>query len=513
MNMKFKFLKDKLNFKFELNKDFKKVLFFHWHQILSSKIFIVSFALMNLLPLLILLPLVLLADFYSLSYLYSLIIVFISVFFNFFFVYKLFIVNSSNFIDILMLSKSISKKQIFLVRIFYIFISLFISGFIQSIISVIIVAPSTWSGLTLNVWLMTFFGQIIIGSFFISIFLFVGVKLGSVLFVSLNSCIILLFLITSILGNALLVNPIQNNSLTYDVKNNYNYQVVSNINNPNEKRIGITRNWSSQINTYSDLKNSINFSYSTIQAMPGLWVMSPMQLIFANNNVYGNDYNFLTNHSPNNYQFAMNKLVLVDNQSNTDYFKVSSKYTTYRIGDINLFELTNHELEQEISQVVKNVYDDFLIQNKDTNVLSLLNNELNSNDLWNLSSTINTNKSLLSSLLGLNVKYSSLYYLFRDFDYFYQNVPYLFDSIASYTNNEFSQITKILWTSVKTKNNLYNLNYFGNYEDIEQIYPNLLSENGLEKPNISDIEFFKNYLIKFDNQKNWKVLNKDGEYI
>ncbi|MDE5842085.1 MAG: hypothetical protein K2H11_03890, partial [Malacoplasma sp.] len=397
--MKFKFLKDKLNFKFELNKDFKKVLFFHWHQILSSKIFIVSFALMNLLPLLILLPLVLLTDFYSLSYLYSLIIVFISVFFNFFFVYKLFIVNSSNFIDILMLSKSISKKQIFLVRIFYIFISLLILSFIQSIISVIIVAPSTWSALTLNVWLMTFFGQIIICSFFISIFLFIGVKLGSVSFVSLNSCIILLFLITSILGNALLVNPIQNNSLTYDIKNNYNYQVVSNINNPNEKRIGITRNWTSQINTYSDLKNSINFSYSTIQAMPGLWVMSPMQLIFANNNVYGNDYNFLTNHSPNNYQFAMNKLVLVDNQSNTDYFKVSSKYTTYRIGDINLFELTNHELEQEVSQVVKNVYDDFLIQNKDTNVLSLLNNELNSNDLWNLSSTINTNKSLLSSLL------------------------------------------------------------------------------------------------------------------
>ncbi|MDE6893755.1 MAG: hypothetical protein K2J02_00065, partial [Malacoplasma sp.] len=47
----------------------------------------------------------------------------------------------------------------------------------------------------------------------------------------------------------------------------------------------------------------------------------------------------------------------------------------------------------------------------------------------------------------------------------------------------------------------------------EQIYPNLLSENGLEKPNNSDVEFFKNYLIKFDNQNNCKVLNKDGEYI
>ncbi|MDE5767246.1 MAG: hypothetical protein K2H56_01720 [Malacoplasma sp.] len=517
MNMKFKFLKDKLkeklNFKFNLNNDFKKVFLFHWHQIINSKTFIISFVLVNLLPLLILLPLVLATDFYSLSYLYSLIIVFASVFFNFFFIYKLFIVNSSNFIDILIISKSINKKQVFLVRIFYIFISLLISSFIQSIISVIIVAPSTWSALTLNIWLMTFFGQIIIGSFFISIFLSIGVKLSSILFVSLNSCITLLFLITSILGNALLVNPIQNNSLTYDVKNNYNYQVVSNINNSNDKRIGITRNWTSQINTNSDLKNSINFSYSTIQVMPGLWIMSPMQLIFANNNVYGNDYNFLINHSPNNYQFSMNKLILIDDQNNTDYFKVSSKYTTYRVGDTNLFELTNHELEQEISQVVKNVYDDFLIQNKDINVLSLLNNELNSNDLWNLSQTINDNKSLLLALLGLDVKYSSLYYLFRDFDYFYQNIPYLFDSISSYTNNEFSQITKSLWTLTQTKNNLYNLNYFGNYENIEQIYPNLLSENGLEKPNNSDVEFFKNYLIKFDSQNNCKVLNKNGEYI
>ncbi len=412
-----------------------------------------------------------------------------------------------------MISKSIDKKKIFLIRIFYIFISLLISSFIQSIISVIIIALSSWSAITLNVWLMTFFGQIIIGSFFISIFLFIGIKLSPVLFVSLNSCITLLFLVTSILGNALLMNPIQNNSLTYDVKNNYNYQAISNIDNLSDKRIGITRNWSSNINTYSDLENSINFSYNTIQAMPGLWVMSPMQLIFANNNVYGNDYNFLMNHSPNNYQFSMNKLILVDEQKNTDYFKTDNKYTTYRIGDTNLFELKNYELETKISQVVKDVYNNFSIQNKDISVLSLLNEELNNNDLWNVSSTINEHKSLLFALLGLDVKYNSLYYLFRDFDYFYKNSPYIFDSIATSTNKEFSEITKILWTSTKTKNNLYNLEYFGKKEEIEEIYPSLLVENELEKPNIIDIDFFKNYLIKFDNQNSCKVLNKEGIYI
>lgn len=507
--MKFKFWKEKNSF----NNDWKKVFLFHWHQIRNSKIFIISFILVNLLPILVLLPLVLVADFYSLSYLYSLIIVFVSVFFNFFFIYKLFIINSSNFIDILMISKSIDKKKIFLIRIFYIFISLLISSFIQSIISVIIISSSSWSAITLNVWLMIFFGQIIIGSFFISIFLFIGIKLSPVLFVSLNSCITLLFLVTSILGNALLMNPIQNNSLTYDVKNNYNYQAISNIDNLSDKRIGITRNWSSNINTYSDLENSINFSYNTIQAMPGLWVMSPMQLIFANNNVYGNDYNFLMNHSPNNYQFSMNKLILVDEQKNTDYFKTDNKYTTYRIGDTNLFELKNYELETKISQVVKDVYNNFSIQNKDISVLSLLNEELNNNDLWNVSSTINEHKSLLFALLGLDVKYNSLYYLFRDFDYFYKNSPYIFDSIASSTNKEFSEITNILWTSTKTKNNLYNLNYFGKKEEIEEIYPSLLVENGLEKPNIIDIDFFKNYLIKFDNQNSCKVLNKEGNYI
>lgn len=492
-------------------KEFIKLFNLHFNQVIKNKWFLISIAFVCLSPLFILLPLVVATDFYSLSYLYALIIVFVSIIFIFYFVYKLFVVNQTNFIDTLVITKSFNKRLVYFVRVLLIYLLLIGYSFVQSIISTIIVAASSWSPLTLNVWLITFFGQLIITSLFIPLFLITSIKTSSSLFVIINLLTIAIVFLTSIIGNALMIDVTKNNSLTYDVNNNVNYQVVQNKDNPNDKRIGITRNWSSKVNNNTDIENSLNYVDNNIQALPGVWIMSPLQLMFANNNVYKNDYDFLKKHSSNNYQFSLTKLVLVNNIENTKYFNDSNKYVTYRVGDRNLYNLDTTSLQNEIINNLKLIYSELELSKKDNSYFSLLNKKL---DVFIWDDTLNLSfedKNIITSLLGLK-KYSTLYYLYYDFEYFFKNIPYLFDEITQTFSKDFSDLFYFLMSSYTVKTNVNEMKYFDTFLGDDKLeFPTLKELNELEKPNDIDVNFIKKYLISFNNGK-FYVLNSNGIY-
>lgn len=170
-----KFNSDKLKKFFYLEKnDFKKVIIFHIKQFLYSKVFWIFLFLILTLPIIVLVPIIKATDLYANSYLFALIVVFSMIFFIFYLVFKLFSNNSNNFVDETLITKGFDKKTIYITRILIIYTLIFTCCFFQSILSVIITTSTEWYKLTLNVWLIMFFGQIISTMIFVPIFIYVS---------------------------------------------------------------------------------------------------------------------------------------------------------------------------------------------------------------------------------------------------------------------------------------------------------------------------------------------------
>lgn len=506
-----KFNSDKLKKFFYLEKnDFKKVIIFHIKQFLYSKVFWIFLFLILTLPIIVLVPIIKATDLYANSYLFALIVVFSMIFFIFYLVFKLFSNNSNNFVDETLITKGFDKKTIYIARILIIYTLVFACCFFQSMLSVIITTSTEWSKLTLNVWLIMFFGQIISTMIFVPIFIYVSIKVSSLYYIMINFLIVIFLLFTSIIGNALMYDQTKNNNITFNKNNLYNYQVIQKQNKDKKIAISINNGSNNNLININNPITSINYINNAVQAFPGMWLLSPIQLMFSNGNIYGNDYNFVYNHSINNYQFSLNKFTFKELKLNTDFInKSDNQYVSYRLQDKNLYNLNINELYDEVLLNISEVYNDLSLSKWQLESFSLLNEKIKQS-LWLDDININE-KRLIASLLGLDDKYSSLYYFYNDYDFHILNISNIYEKISSKYNKEFANLVNFIWTSNQTKYNVFKIKYFNNLYDFESTYPSLKYYDDILIPKKEDIDFIKNILIKFDNNK-FKFLNSQKLY-
>lgn len=144
-----------------------------------------------------------------------------------------------------------------------------------------------------------------------------------------------------------------------------------------------------------------------------------------------------------------------------------------------------------------------------TNLIDHFLNTLKTKFEWTSNNFTKKELNTLKAILGIESKFSQLFYYLHDYSWLKQKTPNLENIITSKLNKQMTELLKFLWNDKKTKINLFIFNMFGN---INEIYPNIKKIDIKSKPALNDLFFLQNDLIKFNKDKIF-YLNSDNDYV
>ncbi|MGL4184119.1 MAG: hypothetical protein ACRCRP_03270 [Metamycoplasmataceae bacterium] len=419
-----------------------------------------------------------------------------------FLVNKLFLENKLNGIDIIMLSKPISKYETFFYRIIIIFSFLFVIMFMQFILTSILIVSFQYDvkwityALINNLFITPF-----ISSSVSAILILLAIIFKSLWFGLLSFLMILLIGFVPMVQRIVDKNNV-NNVLTYN-NNNYNsFSKLTVINNDKNETFLVDQiNIESQINVDKNIMETLNKTPFYNNIIPGELVLSMSSSLLNNLNFNNSQIN--SNYSLLKKEFINNELANLDIKN--------SILISIRPDDISPFELNSIQYEDLLINNIKKIANDKInfININDEKIVDFLLEKLQNSLNWSTSSLSQSEFTTIKALLGINLEFSQLFYYFNNKEILSQKTPNLLKRIDLELNPSLTKLLTFLWESNNSYVNIFELKTFG---DVNELFPNARIKSLTSPPNINDINFIKNDLIRFSGSA-IHYLNNNKQYI
>ncbi|MGL6125012.1 MAG: hypothetical protein ACRC1F_00790 [Metamycoplasmataceae bacterium] len=404
-----------------------------------------------------------------------------------FLITKLFLENKLNGIDVIMLSKPISKYETFFSRMSVIFIALFSIMIAQFFISSILVFSFNYD--------IKWITYLLVNNIIITPFISLGISSILILLAIMSKPLwfgLLSFLGFSLLGIAPIATRLinQNNLETNLIFNNDNYHSfskISIINGEENKTFLVDEiNIESQIGVDKDILKTLN-------NLPFYEYLVPGELILSMSSSLLNDLGF-----SNNNEIRSNYSLLKNNFVDTSFANLNvenSVLVSIRPEDISPFELTSVEYEDLLLENIKRIVNDNnFINLADEKLVDFLLEKLQNLIDWSTGTLTNSEFQTVRALLGIDLGFTQLFYYFNDKEILEKKTPNLLDKIANEINPALANLLTFLWNDNSSKMNVYDLDSFG---DISLIFPSAKIVSQSAPPHSSDVQFIKNDLVRF----------------
>lgn len=485
---------------------------FYLNSLIKSKTFIASSILSFILPLITLLIMYFIGyNLLASSYIYSIVLISICTIQIIIISIILFANPIADSTDLVLISKAIKRSKLFKNKCIITGIFLLMIFFVQTIITIIFtcIVSTKWDEI-LAYSLITFFAQIIVASFLMPIIFWSNFNFSKVISISIN--IILLFIIvgSSFLSHFVLPDSSQNNQLinNADYKMSYSQLVaVDKDGNQVDDMLVINQNISnSKINANTNYKNNLNNVSAGSNFMPGEWIMSPFQSIYMAAK-YTNDFPLIANGAVDEYKLGLVRFYNQEIVNINSLIKNEYSYLPIRVEDQSIFNLNvvdlNNLLINDIEDIINSAKD--VINFKNENQLNNFISKINNNQIvWDQNfSAIEINT--IKALVGLDGKHPSLYYAFKYKDFIQGKLNSFYSSIKNQVSSAFSKIYEIIFTNsyayIAILNNTNNSNF------IDSIYPSIETINEAMPAAKSDLTYFKDILITWNNNQSSILLN------
>lgn len=446
---------------------------------------IISFIFLISQPLTMLILFLLNFDLVNNSFIFNIAPLFVGLIWLLFLITKLFLENKLNGIDVIMLSKPISKYETYFSRIGIVFGSLFLIMLFQFIVTSILVFSFGYEAqwviyLLVNNLLITPF----LSSAVASILILLAILFKPLWFGLASFLVVLLIGVAPITSRLVQKNDFDT-TIVYD-NNNYNsFSKLSIIDdNKNQTFLVDQINPESQLNVDKNVVGSLNNAPFYEYLIPGELMMSLSSSLLSDLNI--NDREIKGNYSLLKNSFIDVELANLNLQN--------SVLVSLRPDDISPFELNAIEYENLLLDNIKTIVNsnDFINLN-DEKIVDFIYDKLTSSLNWQETFT-NDELFTIRALLGIDIKFSQLFYYFNDHQLLSQKTPNILKEIELQINPALSKLMAYLWSDNSSQINVYDLKTFG---DVYTIFPNAKSEILTNQPNINDVLFIKNHLVRF----------------
>ncbi|MGL5733149.1 MAG: hypothetical protein ACRCXE_03695 [Metamycoplasmataceae bacterium] len=419
-----------------------------------------------------------------------------------FLITKLFLENKLNGIDVIMLSKPISKYETFLSRMIVIFIALFSIMAAQFLLSSILVFSFSYD--------IKWVTYLLVNNIVITPLISLGTSSILILLAIMTKPLwfgLLSFLGFSLVGIAPITTRLidKNNFDTNIVYNNDNYHSFSKLSIINEdeyKTFLVDEiNVESQIGVDNDILKTLN-------NIPFYEYLVPGELMLSMSSSLLNDLDFSNKDEiKSNYSLLKNSFV---DTSFANLNVENSVLVSIRPEDISPFELTSIEYEDLLLENIEIIANDNnFINLKDERLVNFLLDKLQNSIDWSTGTLTNSEFQTIRALLGIDLRFTQLFYYFNDKDILGQKTPNLLDKISKEINPSLVNLLTFLWNDNSSKMNVYDLNSFG---DISLLFPSAKIISQVAPPNSMDIQFIKNDLVRFSGTA-ISYLNINKQYI
>lgn len=495
-----------------------KITKFYFNQLKASKLF------WGLLTTLLPLPIIAVVglyfvnnNYYSVVYYYCLILFVIMLIKLILLCYLVSANNIKNSVDFDFLTESVSRKKIFWSKLKVISsIELFticFNAIIGSSITAILVNNLPEST---TIFLINFFGEILLAIFFIFLFLFITYKFSRIASTMINTSIMVVIPVLSLVSHIALLST--NNSMQYDGSQKYQYQniVILDSNKKIEKDyIAIKTNYKVQdytANEISDFNNSITQTNFGSNFNIGDWFFSPFYVIGKNTLDFSNDYNAVNNLNQNGYSGSLVRFSLQQQKVLQQAYD-TNLIASNNLGDVNIFELSSDQLINAIYSALDYIETlNSTLSVKDQNAIQSLLVNLQQEPIWTKDLFSSAEVATLLALYGLSSKQCNIFhYIFEEKDYVKQFIPNIFNLIAQKYCQALSDLLQYIYFNNNAIWNFQNFQGFITSADISTKYGSIKVKDLLSAPLASDLDFVKNTYIKYVDGS-FKVLCNDYSY-
>lgn len=423
--------------------------------------------------------------------------------------------NIRNSIDFDLITQSVSRNKIFWSKVqvisFIQFATILFNTLVGGSISV---AISNNVGEYTTIYLINFFGEILISAFFIFLFLFLSYRMSNITSIITN------FLVVCIIPGLSLVSHLilpSSNSMEYSSSQKYQYQninILDSNRNITDEYIAIKTNYA--IRDYSQNLSS-NFSSSVTQLSfwsninIADWFFSPFYVIGKDHLNFKDDYNKINSLNKNGYSGSLVRFALDEQRLNSESY--SNDYiSNNNFGDINIFKLSQDELKQEIFNSL-----DYLsrlnsvVSLNDSAQLNSLTSIVRNNQIWNQNLFSSNELNTILSLYGYNDGTNLFHYLYKNKEFVIDQIPNIFDLISQKYNSFLSDLINYLYFD---NNAIWNIDTFQGIltsQEMREKYTDIKTKNLLAAPVASDLQFVKNTYVKHDGS-GFKILSQNYTY-
>ncbi|WP_022935636.1 ABC transporter permease [Mesomycoplasma moatsii] len=432
---------------------------------------------------------------------YSFLIIIINITFMVTFLFmsilKLFTEPKYSSVDIFLVSKPFKKFHIFCSRFLIIFLFVTVASFIQFIITTILIFS-----LNLNInWVTFYFISLVFINPFFSIFVISLFILFSIVFKRIWFALISLLMIFSISALPIFTRSFNNTKeiIQYNTSSYNSFEKLTYFNENNEiksyivLKINYNSNESKNKNIFKEINKDNVYDYF----IPGEWIGSLYSSLEKNLfSISSDDYNI-------NHNFSLVK----NSFTNSNVININTNnLLVLRPNDINPFDLQNNYYEDLIINKIKSIN---YINLKDDLLVKSILDKISQNENWNILNLNQKEINTLKSLIGIFEEQNELYYYWKYYEILKLKTPNLETKIRSQFNENLWNLMFFIWTSEITRDNVEIIKYFG---DINKIYPSALTINYNEPINKNELNFIKNKLIKFNDDKPF-YLDSNNSYI
>lgn len=496
-----------------------KISRFYFNQLKSSKLFWSLFIVLLPLPIVAVTGLYFINNnYYSVVYYYCLILFVLMLIKLIFLCYLVSANNIKNSVDFDFLTESVSRKKIFWSKLKVIFsIELFTVCFNSIIGSSIAAILANNSSESTTIFLINFFGEILLAIFFVFLFLFISYKFSRIASTMINTSIMIVIPVLSLVSHIALLST--NNSMQYNDSQKYQYQniVILDQNKKVEKDyIAVKTNYKVQDytdNQISDFQNSITQTNFGSNFNIGDWFFATFYVIGKNTLDFSNNYNAINNLNQNGYSGSLVRFNLQQQKVLQQAYD-TNLIASNNLGDVNIFDLTSEQLINAIYSAL-----DYLetlnstLSIKDQNSIQSLLVDLQKQPLW-IKDYFSTNEvSTVQALYGLSSskQCNIFHYIFQERDYINQFIPNIFNLISQKYCQALGDLMKYLYFDNNAIWNFESFQGFVTSADIDKKYGSIKVKDKMAPPLASDLDFMKNNYIKYvDNT--FKVLCNDYTY-
>lgn len=500
-----------------------KLIKYYFYQLFNSLFFILFFTFIPVATILtILLPYFLRSEIlHNSSFIISIIFQVFVIILLLFLSIKLFNENKYNLCDIKLLGKNFFRYEIFWSKFLVIFICSTAMTFIIVILSSIVMAILQINQATITaIFVSNLIGLIIDILFFIPISILLATLFGKIWSPIISLLVLLMFPITSCIGNFLLTNPNNCNQINKNI-NDYGaeiqYSKIYQFNSDNKLlnytyayNYNYSSNYNSNINT--DISNSINYINKLNFLLPGNITLSTQQAIYSNINNNIDLSNYLM------YSGSLSRYVPTDFKNLSNFINSNNSYILTNMNDNDFFNKNSTELSNMIIDSIQKVINKHrLIGTSPNNIMAIYNSLINndSEGLWNIDNLNPDQMNFIFDLIGSND--SNLFYVWYYNEYLTGNLSNLIDNVKMEFSEALAKLLNYLWF---TDNTYFNLILVNSNNDILKQFQNKLKVtypiNTIYKSSMlasqKDLDFFEKKLVIINNSIPF-LLNKNGVYV